>query len=59
MATAVTKFPADGGFSKTHYQDMLNNLQTMINLGMITTASTVAELQTACTGQVNNDDPRS
>ncbi len=59
MATAVTKFPADGRFSKSVFVELKERIQTLIDLGMITTASTITELQTALTGEIDNDDPRS
>lgn len=59
MATAVTKFPGDGRFGKSFWVEMKENIQTLIDIGHITTASTVAELQTALNGEINNDDPRS
>jgi hypothetical protein len=58
MATSVTKFPADSGIGKSFWVEMKANIQRMIDLGMITTASTVTELQAALTGEIDNDDPR-
>ncbi len=59
MATQVTKFPADGAFGKSVFVELKDRIQTLINIGMITTASTITELQTALNGQIDNDDPRS
>lgn len=59
MATAVTKWPADGGIGKSQWVEVKAFIQTMIDLSMITTASTIAELNTALTGEINWDDPRS
>jgi hypothetical protein len=59
MATSVTKWPADGGIGKSAWVETKAFIQTMIDLGMITTSSTIAELNTALTGEIDWDDPRS
>lgn len=58
MATTVTKFPALG-FSRGYFEELKVTLAVLIEIGHITTASTVAELQTAIEGELANDDPRS
>ena len=58
MATAVTKFPSHG-LSRGYFEELKQTIQLLIDIGHITTASTVAELQTAITGELENDDPRS
>lgn len=59
MATSVTQFPAAGALGKAFFVQVKDEIQTLINLGHITTASTIAELQTALNGEIANDDPRS
>lgn len=58
MATAVTKFPAKD-LSRGFWEELKQNIQMLIDIGHITTASTVAELQTAINGEIDSDDPRS
>jgi hypothetical protein len=58
MATTVTKFPA-AAFGKAFYVKIKDDIQTLIDVGHITTASTITELQTALDGEIANDDPRS
>lgn len=58
MATTVTKFPA-AALGKGFYKQVQDDIQTLIDVGHITTASTITELQTALTGELANDDPRS
>jgi len=58
MATEVTKFPAKD-LGKSFWQELDEAISMLIDIGHITTASTVEELQTAITGELDNDDPRS
>jgi hypothetical protein len=58
MATTVTLFPAPQ-LGKGFYKQVQDEITTLIAVGHITTASTIAELQTALTGELANDDPRS
>jgi hypothetical protein len=58
MATAVTKFPA-AGLSRGFFEELKVTIALLIEIGHITTASTIAELSTAIEGELNADDPRS
>lgn len=59
MATTVTQFPAASALGKSVFIELKARIATLVDLGMITTASTIAELNTALTGEIDNDDPRS